>query len=44
MNEVDLHGGLAKTSDNEIGYIGNSIIDDVAEGKDVYENYKELCD
>lgn len=44
MNEVDLHGGLAKGSDNEIGYIGNSIIGDAAEGKDVYEENKELCD
>ena len=44
MNEVDLHGGLEKDSDNEIGYIGNSIIGDAAEGKDVYEENKELCD
>ena len=44
MNEVDLHGGLAKDSGNEIGYIGNSIIGDAAEGKDVYEENKELCD
>lgn len=44
MNEVDLHGGLAKGSGNEIGYIGNSIIGDAAEGKDVYEENKELCD
>lgn len=44
MNEVDLHGGLEKDSDNEIGYIGNSIIGDAAEGKDVYAENKELCD
>lgn len=44
MNEVDLHGGLAKGSDNEIGYIGNSIIGDAAEGCDVYAENKELCD
>ncbi len=44
MNEVDLHGGLAKDSDNEIGYIGNSIIGNAAEGSDVYEANKELCD
>lgn len=44
MNEVNLHGGLEKDSDNEIGYIGNSIIGDAAEGKDVYEENKELCD
>ncbi len=44
MNEVDLHGGLEKDSDNEIGYIGNSIIGDAAEGSDVYAENKELCD
>ena len=44
MNEVDLHGGLAKGSDNEIGYIADSIIGDAAEGSDVYEENKELCD
>ena len=44
MNEVDLHGGLEKGVGNEIGYIGNSIIGDAAEGCDVYEDNKELCD
>lgn len=44
MNEVDLHGGLEKGAGNEIGYIGNSIIGDAAEGSDVYEANKELCD
>lgn len=44
MNEVDLHGGLEKDSCNEIGYIGNSIIGDAAEGSDVYAENKELCD
>lgn len=44
MNEVDLRGGLEKGKDNEIGYIGNSIIGDAAEGCDVYEENKELCD
>lgn len=44
MNEVDLHGGLEKDLDNEIGYIGNSIIGDAAEGCDVYAENKELCD
>ena len=44
MNEVDLHGGLAKGSGNEIGYIADSIIGDAAEGSDVYEENKELCD
>ncbi len=44
MNEVDLHGGLERGAGNEIGYIGNSIICDAAEGCDVYEDNKELCD
>ena len=43
MNEVDLSAGL-KDSGNEIGYIGNSIIGDAAEGCDVYEDNSELCD
>lgn len=44
MNEVDLHGGLEKGTGNDIGYIGNSIIGDAAEGCDVYEDNRELCD
>lgn len=44
MNEVDLHGGLERGTSNEIGYIGNSIIGDAAEGCDVYEDNRELCD
>ncbi len=44
MNEVDLHGGLDRGAGNEIGYIGNSIIGDAAEGCDVYEDNRELCD
>lgn len=44
MNEVDLHGGLERGVGNEIGYIGNSIIGDAAEGCDVYEDNRELCD
>ena len=43
MNEVDLSAGL-KDAGNEIGYIGNCIIGDAAEGCDVYEDNKELCD
>lgn len=43
MNEVDLHGGLEKGAGNDIGYIGNSIIGDAAEGCDVYEDNRELC-
>lgn len=44
MNEVDLHGGLEKDAGNDIGYIGNCIIGDAAEGCDVYEDNRELCD
>ncbi len=44
MNEVDLHGGLEKGAGNEIGYIGNSIIGDAAEGCDIYEDNRDLCD
>ena len=44
MNEVDLYGGLERGVGNEIGYIGNSIIGDAAEGCDVYEDNKDLCD
>ena len=32
------------TNGNEIGYIGNSIIGTAAEGCDVYEDNRELCD
>ena len=44
MNEVDLHGGLERGVGNEIGHIGNSIIGDAAEGCDIYEDNRELCD
>lgn len=44
MNEVDLHGGLERGAGNEIGYIGNSIIGDAAEGCDIYDDNRELCD
>lgn len=43
MNEVDLHGGLTDEG-SEIGYIGNCIVGEAAEGKDVYTDNKELCD
>ncbi len=43
MNEVNLYGGL-EDEGSEIGYIGNSIIGDAAEGKDVYTVNKALCD
>lgn len=44
MNEVDLHGGLEKGAGNDIGYIGNCIISDAAEGCDIYDDNRELCD
>ncbi len=44
MNEVDLHGGLEKEAESEIGYIGKRIIGDAAEGSDVYAENKDLCD
>ena len=43
MNEVNLSGGLEEEG-SEIGYIGNCIISDAAEGKDVYADNKDLCD
>lgn len=43
MNEVNLSGGLEEEGP-EIGYIGNCIIGDAAEGKDVYAGNKDLCD
>ena len=43
MNEVDLYGGLEENG-SEIGYIGNCIIGNAAEGKDIYAENKELCD
>lgn len=43
MNEVDLYGGLEEGA-SEIGYIGNCVIGDAAEGKDVYTDNKDICD
>ena len=43
MNEVNLYGGLTDEG-SEIGYIGNCIIGNAAEGKDVYADNKGLCD
>lgn len=44
MNEVNLFGGLEKSTDSDLGYIGNIIIGHAAEGKDVYADNKQLCD
>ncbi len=44
MNEVDLHGGLDRGALSEFGYIGDVLKCAAVEGKDVYEDNKELCD
>ena len=44
MNEVDLEGGLTRQEQNELGEIGNTIIGQAVEGKDIYEEYKEDCE
>ena len=43
MNEVNLYGGLEENG-SEIGFLGNCIISNAAEGKDIYADNKELCD
>lgn len=44
MNEVDLGGGLANDDSDGFGYIGEVLRAQFVEGKDVYSDYKELCD
>lgn len=44
MNEVDLEGGLENDGDDGFGYIGEALHAQFVEGKDVYSDYKELCD
>lgn len=44
MNEVDLKGGLEAGGSAEFGYIGEDLMGDAAEGKDVYAENKVLCD
>lgn len=44
MNEVDLEGGLENDGGDGFGYIGEALHAQFVEGKDVYSDYKELCD
>lgn len=44
MNEVDLEGGLENDGGDGFGYIGEALHVQFVEGKDVYSDYKELCD
>ena len=44
MNEVDLKGGLEAGSSAEFGYIGEDLMGDAAEGKDIYADNQTLCD
>ena len=44
MNEVDLKGGLEAGGSAEFGYIGEDLMGDAAEGKDIYADNQALCD
>lgn len=44
MNEVNLQGGLEAGGSAEFGYIGEDLMGDAAEGKDIYANNHALCD
>ena len=44
MNEVNLHGGLEAGGSAELGYIGEDLMGDAAEGKDIYADNQTLCD
>ena len=44
MNEVNLHGGLEAGGSAEFRYIGEDLMGDAAEGKDIYANNQTLCD
>lgn len=44
MNEVDLKGGLEADGSAEFGYIGEDLMGDAAEGKDIYADNQTLCD
>ncbi len=43
MNEVDLKGGLEAGGSAEFGYIGEDLMGDAAEGKDIYADNQALC-
>lgn len=44
MNEVDLKGGLEAGGSAEFGFIGEDLMGDAAEGKDIYADNQTLCD
>ena len=44
MNEVDLKGGLEAGGAAEFGYIGEDLMGEAAEGKDIYADNQTLCD
>ena len=44
MNEVNLKGGLEAGGSAEFGYIGEDLMGDAAEGKDIYADNQTLCD
>jgi len=44
MNAVDLKGGLEAGGSAEFGYIGEDLMGDAAEGKDIYADNQTLCD
>ena len=44
MNKVDLKGGLEAGGSAEFGYIGEDLMGDAAEGKDIYADNQTLCD
>ena len=43
MNEVNLKGGLEAGGSAEFGYIGEDLMGDAAEGKDIYADNQTLC-
>ena len=44
MNEVNLHGGLEAGGAAEFGYIGEDLMGEAAEGRDIYADNQALCD
>lgn len=44
MNEVNLHGGLEAGGSAEFGYIGEDLMGEAAEGRDIYADNQTLCD
>ena len=44
MNEVDLKGGLEAGGSAEFGYIGEDLMGEAAEGRDIYADNQALCE